>query len=57
MKKAFEKLGALAQRYPALLVGLLAGGTLVSGIENSLVTALIQGACALSIACTVKRWY
>lgn len=53
--KAFDALGGFAQRYPAILVGLLLAGTLVSALQGSAVPAIIQGACALSMAATIKR--
>jgi hypothetical protein len=55
MKKVFVTLAAFVRRYPALLVGLLAGGSLISAAEHSLVPALIQAACAGCIACAADR--
>lgn len=54
MSKFIRRVAAFVGQYPALLVGLLAGGALISAFEKSLVPAVLQVACALAIACTVK---
>lgn len=55
MHKAMNHIAALVAKYPALFVGMLAGGALISAAERSLIPALMQGICALSLACTIKR--
>lgn len=55
--KIFERIGGFALRYPALQVGLLLGSAIISATQDSLVPAVIQAGCAISLACTVKRWF
>lgn len=57
MKTIFEKIGELTLRYPALQVGALIAGTAIAAVEHSYIPAAIQGACAVAIACQVKRWF
>lgn len=54
MSKFTHQVASFIGRYPALLVGLLAGGALISAFEKSLVPAVLQALCALAVACTVK---
>jgi hypothetical protein len=56
MRKLFTTLGSFVRRHPAVLVVLLSSGCLISAAEHSIAPALIQAACAASIACTAERW-
>jgi hypothetical protein len=55
MKNTINRLGNFALRYPALLSGLLVGSALVSAFDRSIFPAILQAACALTIACSIKR--
>jgi hypothetical protein len=57
MKQSLAIISSFAQRYPALLVGLLAAGAVIAALERSIVPALIQAACAAVLGCSVKRWH
>lgn len=55
--KIFGQIGDFVQRHIALQVGFLLGGAIISVTQDSLVPAVIQAGCAITIACTVKRWF
>lgn len=51
--KLLDGIGKLLHSYPAIMVGLLAGGALVSAAEYSLVPAILQAVCAGAMACMI----